>query len=70
MDKPNGRIFFLKMMTCYKYIILFGITSALIKKKKIKPHGDEVTDFYDKKIPQVDTNQFSSKQFRFCSRER
>ena len=65
MDKPNGRIFFLKMMTCYKYIILFGITSALIKKKKefdsesvynkellktkIKPHGNEVTDFYDKK---------------------
>ena len=34
MDKPNGRIFFLKMMTCYKYIILSGITSALIKKKK------------------------------------
>ena len=25
-------------------------------KTKIKPHGDEVTDFYDKKIPKVDSN--------------
>ena len=23
---------------------------------KIKSHGDEVTDFYDKKIPKVDSN--------------
>ena len=25
-------------------------------KIKIKSHGDEVTDFYDKKIPKVDSN--------------
>ena len=25
-------------------------------KSKIKSHGDEVTDFYDKKIPKVDSN--------------
>ena len=25
-------------------------------KTKIKFHGDEVTDFYDKKIPKVDSN--------------
>ena len=25
-------------------------------KTKIKSHGDEVTDFYDKKIPKVDSN--------------
>ena len=25
-------------------------------KTKIKPHGDEVTDFYDKKIPKLDFN--------------
>ena len=25
-------------------------------KTKIKSHGDEVTDFYDKKIPMVDSN--------------
>ena len=25
-------------------------------KIKIKPHGDEVTDFYDKKIPKLDFN--------------
>ena len=49
-----------------KNIILFGIKSALIYKKefdsktvynkfylktKIKSHGKEVTDFYDKEIP-------------------
>ena len=27
-----------------------------ILKTEIKSHGDEVTDFYDKKIPKVDTN--------------
>ena len=26
-------------------------------KTKMKFHGDEVTDFYDKEIPKVDTNQ-------------
>ena len=25
-------------------------------KAKIKSHGDEVTDFYDKEIPQLDSN--------------
>ena len=25
-------------------------------KSKMKSHGDEVTDFYDKKIPKVDSN--------------
>ena len=25
-------------------------------KTKIKSHGDEVTDFYDKKLPKVDSN--------------
>ena len=25
-------------------------------KTKVKPHGDEVTDFYDRKIPKVDSN--------------
>ena len=25
-------------------------------KTKIKSHGDEVTDFYDKKIPKLDSN--------------
>ena len=25
-------------------------------KTKIKSHGDEVTDFYNKKIPKVDSN--------------
>ena len=33
----------------------------IIKKKtknKIKPCGDEVTDFHDKENPKVDSNQF------------
>ena len=29
-------------------------------KNKIKSHGDEVTDFYDKKIPKVDSNDIES----------
>ena len=37
MDKQNGCIFWLKMMT------------------KIKFRGNEVTDFYDKKISKVDS---------------
>ena len=63
MGKLNGCIFQLKMMTYQKNIILFGIKSALICKKefdsetvhnkeflktKIKSHGDEVIDFYEK----------------------
>ena len=58
-------------MNYQKNIILFGIKSALIQKKKnnsepvynkeylktkIKSHHDEVTDFYDKKIPKMDSN--------------
>ena len=32
------------------------VYSKKILKTKIKPHGDEVTDFYDKEIPKVDSN--------------
>ena len=60
------------MMTYYKTIILFGTKSVLISKKnliaslsktkfflktKIKSHGDVVTDFYEKEISKVDSNQ-------------
>ena len=61
-------------MTYYKNI-LFGIKTALIYikkefdsepvynkeflKTKIKFTGDEITDFYDKKIPKVDSNHNS-----------
>ena len=40
-------------------MILYGIKSVVIKKflkAKIKSNGNEVTDFYDKKIPEVDSN--------------
>ena len=30
--------------------------SLFIIKTKIKSHGDEVTDFYDKEIPKADSN--------------
>ena len=53
-----------------KYNAILGKVSADIKKKtdselvynknylktKMKSHGDEVTDFYDKKFPQLDFN--------------
>ena len=53
-----------------KYNTIWDKVSADIKKEfdsdpiynkqflkiKIKSHGDEVTDFYDKKIPKVDSN--------------
>ena len=54
------------MINYWKNLILFGINSALILKKKfdskpaynktffknkIKSYDDEVTDFYDKEIP-------------------
>ena len=53
-----------------KNIILFEIKSVPIQKKnliaslstknflktKIKSHGDEITEFYDKEIPKVDYN--------------
>ena len=32
------------------------ITTYYYLKTKIKSHGDEVTDFYDKKIPRLDSN--------------
>ena len=59
------------MMTYQKNIILFGIKSASdIKKEfdnepvyskeflktKIKSHGDDLTDCYDKKVLKVDSN--------------
>ena len=61
MEKLNGCIFLLKMMTYYKNTI-WGKVGADVKKEfdsepvynknilktKIKFHGDEVTDFYDK----------------------
>ena len=54
-----------------KYNTIWGKISVDIKKEfdsglvykqeilklKIKSHGDEVTDFYDKKIPKVDSKQ-------------
>ena len=53
-----------------KYSTIWDMASADIKresdsepvynkrflKTKIKSHGDEVTDFYDKEIPKVDSN--------------
>ena len=70
MGKQNRCIFWLKMMSYWRNIILFGIKSVLIWKKwfvsepiynkeilknKTKSHGNEVTDFYDKKVPKVDS---------------
>ena len=57
-------------MTYLKNIILFGIWSELISKNnlierlsvknylktKIKSLGDEVTDFYDKKVSKLDSS--------------
>ena len=69
-----------------KYNTIWDKVSADIKKEfdgksvydkeflkiKIKSHGDKVPDFYDKKIPKVDSNHtfFSSNYFGFCSQER
>ena len=59
------------MINYWKNLILFGINSALILKKKfdskpaynktffknkIKSYDDEVTDFYDKEIPKVSSD--------------
>ena len=43
-----------------------------IWKTKIKSYGDEVTDFFVKDIPKVDSNDtcFSSTQLGFCFQER
>ena len=68
MDKLNGCAFWLKMKTSYNNP--WEKFSADIKKEfdsepvyikeflktKIKSHGDEIPDFYDKKIPNVDSN--------------
>ena len=32
------------------------VYNKVFLKTKIKSHGDEVTDFYDKNIPKVDSN--------------
>ena len=32
------------------------VCNKIFQKTKIKSHGDKVTDFYDKKIPKVDSN--------------
>ena len=65
MNKLNGCIFWLKMITCSKNIILFGIKKEFesepvynnkFLKTKIKSYGDEVTDFCNEKIPKVDSN--------------
>ena len=38
-------------------------------KTKMKFHGHEVADFYGKKIPKIQSYQFSSNQLGFCSQE-
>ena len=61
-----------------KYIILDKVSADVNKEfdkehvynkkfltTKIKYYDDEVTDFFDKEIPKVDSNQFG-----FCSQER
>ena len=36
-------------------------------KSKIKPHGDQVTDFYDTEIPKMDSNHTCLAVIRFDS---
>ena len=71
-EKLNECICWLKMVDYQENIILFAIKSALfdikqvfgsepvynktILKTNIKSYNDEVTDFYDKEIPEVDSN--------------
>ena len=71
-DGHTKRMYFWMEEIAYqKNVILFRIKSALILKKefdsepvyniefwktKIKFCGDQVTDFYDKKIPKIDSN--------------
>ena len=65
MIKLNEYIFWLTMITYYKYILLFGIKLTLILKKnfipnlftikslwkpKLKTYVDKVTDFFIKKF--------------------
>ena len=71
LGKLNGWIFCLNMMTYWTNIILFGIKSVLISKKKLianlsaiknilKPKKiscvDETTDFHDKELPSAGSN--------------
>ena len=71
MEKLNGCIFWLKMIDLLeKYNTIWDKVSGDIKKKnliaslstiknvenQVRSHGDEVTDFYDKGIPKVDSN--------------
>ena len=67
MDKQNGCIFWLKMTKYHKNIILFGIRSVLLSKKKnvynkellktqIKSHGDKITNFYNNKTAKGDSD--------------
>ena len=36
-----------------------NIYNKIVLKTKIKSHGDDVTDFYDKETPKVDSNNTS-----------
>ena len=70
IDKLNGYIFLIqddllkKINTIWDKIIADiekecdseHFYTKEILKTKIKSHGDEVTDFYDKKIPKVESN--------------
>ena len=70
-EKLNGCIFFIEDEDLLeKYNAVWDEANADIKKKisskpafnksylkiKIKSHGDEVTDFYDRKIPKLDSS--------------
>ena len=84
-DKLNGYIFRLRNTIYWrKYNNIWDKVSADIEKEfdsvpiynkkqntKIKYHGDEVIDFYDKNIPTVDfCDLFSSNYLGFCPQER
>ena len=71
INKLNGYIFCLKVITYWKNLTLFGKKAVVILKKefdsmsvynkkllktKIKSYGDELTDLYDKEIPKVESN--------------
>ena len=70
IDKLNGYIFLIQDDLLKKINTIWDKIIADIEKEcdsehfytkeflktKIKSHGDEVTDFYDKKIPKVESN--------------
>ena len=72
IDNLNGCTFFLKMTYQKNIILfgIKSVLTSDIKKEfdsepfynknflknKIKSHGDEVTDFYNKNIPKLDSN--------------